>query len=514
MPTLAQTFLKLPTRSKIVIGIAALAIVGVMFFMLRLASAPAYTTLAAGLAPADTGKVTAALDERGIGYELRANGTSVAVEKSAVATARVALADQGVATPTVADQKGFELFDDQKLGASDFQNQVTYQRALEGEIARTIMQVDGVQGAQVQLVLPEDSLFADEATPATAAVMLAGPTTGLEAASVRGIAQLVASSVKGLKTDNVTITDGAGQLLWPAGDGMGGAAGGGAGGKLAAETRYERALQANLNALLMQTLGPGKARVQVKADLNVDATSESKVVVDGEPVPEKEIAETERLRGGGAVAGGTAGTAGNIPTYSAGAAGGGANSNYNRRSSTVENIVPRTVTKTEKAPGAVNSLQLALVVDKSVPAADFAAIQKAVQGAAGYNQGRGDVFQAAQIPFAKAEAAPKAGPVPLALLGPLKWVGLGLATLLFMFFMARHLKKREADTLTAPAWLREIEEPVSLAQLEAPGLPQPEQQTMVLPPRSQDVSAQALEQLMEREPERVAAHVRAWMSED
>jgi flagellar M-ring protein FliF len=510
MPTLAQTLLKLPTRSKIALGLAAFGIVAVLFFMLRLASAPSYTTLAAGLAPSDTGKVTAALDERGIAYELRSNGTAVAVEKASVATARVALAEQGVATSAVADQKGFELFDNQKLGASDFQNQVTYQRALEGEIARTIQQVDGVQGAQVQLVLPEDSLFADEATPATAAVMLAGPSTGLEAGAVRGIAQLVASSVKGLKTDNVTITDGAGQLLWPQGDGLGDV-GGGAGTKLAAETRYERALQASLNALLVQTLGAGKARVQVKADLNVDRTTESKVVVDGAPVPSQETTETERLQGGGAGAGGTAGTGANIPTYSAGAAGGGANSNYRRRSSTVENVVPRTVTKTDKAPGAVNNLQIALVVDKSVPAADFAAIQNAVQGAAGFNQARGDVFQAAQVPFAKADAAPKAGPVPVALLGPLKWVGLGLATLAFMVFMARHLKRREGEALAAPAWLREIEEPVSLAQLEAP---RPEQPTVMLPPRSATQSAQALDQLMDREPERVAAQVRQWMSED
>src|SRR5215211_260278 len=258
MPTLAQSILKLPTRSKIAVAVAAVAIVLVTFFLLRLASAPAYTTLAAGLAPSDTGKVTAALDAQGIAYELQSNGTAIAVEKSAVATARVALASQGVATNALADQKGFELFDNQKLGASDFQNQVTYQRALEGEIARTIQQVQGVQGAQVQLVLPEDSLFADEATPATAAVMLSGPSTGLESGAVRGIAQLVASSVKGLKTDNVTITDGAGQLLWPTGDGVGGV-GSGAGSKLAAETRYETSMQASLNALLTQTLGPGKA---------------------------------------------------------------------------------------------------------------------------------------------------------------------------------------------------------------------------------------------------------------
>jgi flagellar M-ring protein FliF len=97
MPNFADTIMKLPTRSKIVLGLSALAIVAVLFFMLRLASAPSYTMLSSGLSPADAGKVTAALDEQGIGYDLRANGTSVAVEKAQVSQARIALASAGVA---------------------------------------------------------------------------------------------------------------------------------------------------------------------------------------------------------------------------------------------------------------------------------------------------------------------------------------------------------------------------------------------------------------------------------
>jgi len=512
MPTIAQTLMKLPTRSKIVLGVAAFLIVAVLFFMLRLASAPSYTILSSGMDPADAGKVTAALDEQGIGYELRANGTTVAVQKTSVSQARIALASAGVAA-SAGSQDGFELFDKQKLGASDFQQKVTYQRALEGEIARTVEQVDGVTGAQVQLVMPEDSLFAEEASPATAAVMLTGPSDALESGAVRGIAQLTASSVKGLKSENVTITDGSGQLLWPQGDGAGGAGGAAGSTKQAAELRYERQLQATLDSLLTQTFGAGKARVQVKADLNVDKTKLEELTVTGKAVPSTATTETEKLRGGGAAAGGASGTAGNIPTYSQGAGGGGANSNYNRKSKTVENVVPKRVKTVEVAPGAVNGLQVALVVDKTVPPEDFAAIQNTVKSAAGFEQERGDVFEAAQIAFAKAPAEPKAGPVPVGMLGPIKWVGLGLATLLFMFFMARSLRKREGEALASPSWLTEIEQPVPLAQLEAP-VPTAQQPTLVLPPREQDKPSQALDQLMDREPDRVAAQVRAWMSED
>jgi flagellar M-ring protein FliF len=511
MPPFLDTFRALPSRSKAIIAVSAVAILAIAFLMFRIAGAPSYTMLTSGLDPAKTGEITAALDEQGIAYELRNNGTGLAVDKSQAAQARVALAGAGVNVSSAGE--GFELFDEQKLGASEMQQKVTYQRALEGEIARTIGNVEGVSNPQVQLVLPEDELFADEATPATAAVMLGNSADSMDPGAVRGIAQLVASSVKGLKTDNVTITDASGTLLWPQGDGAGG---GMVAGKQALEARYSRALEADLNALLVRTLGAGKGQVSVTADLNADKTTRDKVTyAKGGGVPLKSQTETERLRGGGATTGGTAGTGANIPTYSAGAGGNGANSNYQRETENTEFGVDKQVDRTEVAPGAVNQLHVALLVDKSVPPSDFAALKTAVTSAAGIDTARGDVMQAAQVPFAKVET-PKAGPVPTTLLGPLKWVGIGFATLLFLFFMSRSLRKREGEAMTTPAWLTSIEEPVSLAELEqqtqimAPA-PNP---TITLPPRAPDANLQALDQLMEREPERVAAQVKNWMAQD
>src|ERR1044071_4833344 len=277
MPPFVDTFRALPARSKGIIAVSAVAILAIAFLMLKIATAPSYTILSSGLDPAQTGKVTSALDEQGIGYELRNNGTALAVDKASVAQARVALAGSGVRLDS-GSGKGFELFDEQKLGASDFQQKVTYQRALEGEIARTIGTVQGVSNPQVQLVMPEDDLFADEATPATAAVMLGNSADTLDPGAVRGIATTVASSVKGRKTDNVTITDATGTLLWPAGDGSGGATG--AAGKQAMEARYDRQVESNLNSLLTRTLGPGKAQVSVTADLNADETTLEELTYD------------------------------------------------------------------------------------------------------------------------------------------------------------------------------------------------------------------------------------------
>src|SRR5919199_1133867 len=321
MPPFVETLRALPARSKGVIAVSAVAILAIAFLMLRIAGAPSYTLLSSGLDPAQTGKVTAALDQQGIGYELRNNGTGVA------------LAGQGVSV-NAGSQPGYELFDNQKLGASSFQDQVTYQRALEGEIARTISGVQGVSSPQVQLVLPQDDLFADESTPATAAVMLGNSADALEPGAVRGIAQLVASSVKSLKTENVTITDASGALLWPADDGTGD--GGVAAGKQALEARFDRQLESNLNALLVRTLGPGKGQVSVTADLNADKTTREKLTYAKKGVPLKTQKETEKLTGAGSTTGGTAGTGANIPTYSQNAATGGSNSKYQRTSGTTD----------------------------------------------------------------------------------------------------------------------------------------------------------------------------------
>src|SRR3954470_18378142 len=115
---LPATLAAMPARAKAGLAGGVLAVVVAMFLLLRLAGAPSYTTLASGLDPADTGKITTALDDQGIAYELQANGTSVAVEKASMGRARVALAEQGVTAGSTAGGPGFELFDQQKLGAS------------------------------------------------------------------------------------------------------------------------------------------------------------------------------------------------------------------------------------------------------------------------------------------------------------------------------------------------------------------------------------------------------------
>src|SRR5437588_442717 len=187
-------------KGRLVLGGSIAAGAAIVILLMQMASQPSYTTMLTGLDPAQTGKVTQALDSKGIKYEIQNNGTALAVDKSQVAQARIALASKGL--PENA-QPGMALMDKTPLGASDFQQQVTYQRALEGQLAQTISQVDGVGGASVQLVLPQDQLFDNQQSSAKAAVLLSGGSGQLQPGAVRGIAQLVSGSVKGLSPNNV-----------------------------------------------------------------------------------------------------------------------------------------------------------------------------------------------------------------------------------------------------------------------------------------------------------------------
>jgi flagellar M-ring protein FliF len=452
------------TRGRLVIGGSAVGILVVAFLLLRLASAPSMTTLTSGVDPAQTAKVTGALEKAGISYQLANNGTAVEVDKTAMAEARVALGSAGVSG--VGGPKGYEIFDGRKFGSSDFDNKVAYQRALEGEIARTVMEVDGVSNATVHVVLPTDQLFQDNAKPTTASVMLTAGGTALDGGSVRGIAQLVAASVEGLKPANVTITDQSGALLWPSGDqGASGAPGGTS--KIAAEQRYEQQLQAQLEGMLAGTLGPDKARVQVHADLNVDQATEEVLSYDKKGAVATHVeTEKESLKNGKGKAGGVSGTNGNVPTYGqSGAAGGG---DYKRTTETKDLGVGKKITHRTIAPGSVQKLDVALVVDSTVPPAALNQLKSAVSSAAGIDPARGDTVAVSQVAFSKdAKAArPIASPMMRSAFNAVKYVALGIALLVFLVLAGRHLKRREQQAVMAePRWLREITTQMPLAEL-------------------------------------------------
>src|SRR4051812_34911045 len=178
-----------------------------MFLLFTFSSRPSYVTLQSDMTPANSSAAAKALGDAGIGYKIGDGGTSIQVQDSKITDARVALAEKNL---IAGHQDGLEIFDNTSLGQTEFQNKVALLRATEGEVARTIEQIDGVQSAKVTLVLPEDTLFAGQASQSTASVMV--QSSQLDPTVVSGIAHSVAASVKGLKVQNVTITDQTGAM--------------------------------------------------------------------------------------------------------------------------------------------------------------------------------------------------------------------------------------------------------------------------------------------------------------
>jgi flagellar M-ring protein FliF len=498
---LAQLASRLTPRGWLFAGGGALAAILVIYLFVHMVSQPGYATIATGLEPAQTGKMTSALDAQGIGYELQNNGTALAVQSNKTAQARVALAGAGLLGKAHPD---LSLFEKQSLGESNFQQQVNYQRALQGQLEETIDNVQGVTGAQVQLVLPspQAQLFASSQTPASAAVLLSG-TTALDPASVRGIAQLVASSVPGLALNKVTITGGSGELLWPAQ----GAEGAGGTTKEDAQARYDASMAAGLDAMLAQTLGPGKAQVQVYADMNVNQTTESSLTYGKKGVPLSQTKDLETLAGNGAAPTGAA----NIPA----AAQGGGKSNYKHEVTSTSVALDRTVTHSTIAPGTINSQHVSVLLDKSVPAASLPAIREAITNAAGLQPKRGDTLALGQMAFAKPAGAPSAGPAGM--IGYAKYALIGLASLAFLFFTTRSLRRREGEEIDhEPAWLRELQLPVRLSELEREN-PAPAALAAPVPaaaPAGDAPVRRQVEQLADASPDRVAQQLRSWMQED
>jgi len=499
----------LEPRGQLTIVASGLLVLVTFYFLYSYASKPSYTTLVSGVDPAQTGQMTTALSGAGVAYKLGNGGTEIDVPAASLSQARIALASKGL---TNGGQVGFEIFDKMSMGTTDFQQKIDYQRALEGEIDRAIQQIEGITSADVQLVLPDDTLFVDQSSKASASVLL-GTSTQLDPSTVSGIAHLVASAVKGLDAQNVTITDQTGTLLWPDPNAAGGV---NASTKLAADQLYSSELANQINAMLSTTLGPGKAQARVHADLDVDQTTIDKTTYANKGTPLSAQTSQENLKSTGGSAVLPAGTSSNTtttPTYSA-TGSGNSTSNYQNQSSTTNYGVDKTVQKTTVAPGTVDRVDVALLVDSSVPAAEVTSLKQSVASMAGLDTKRGDTLAVSRIQFAKQSTGSTSSGSPIAMLGnPLalaKWVLLGLATLIFLFMMRRSLKRREREGIAPePTWLREIQRAVPVAELQAA----PERPAIdPVNARRAALKAEA-EEIAEKQPEQLAMQVTEWLKE-
>jgi flagellar M-ring protein FliF len=503
---------KLSTRGWITVGGAALIGIVFVYLLLTLASTPSVTTLVAGQSPTEIGKVTEALSAAGIPYTLDNNGTAVSVDSSKEANARVVLDGQGLLLGSGGSSSLESYLGKTSLGESNFQQEQQNTSAIEQQLDQSLEGLNGINQAEVTLAIPDqtDNLFTGTTTQASAAVLLNTNDT-LGASSVKAIAQQVANTVPGLNINKVSITDQDGDLLWPTSANAG--TGSSITAKQAAEQAYNTQEAAIANAYLASTFGPNKALVSISSDLNTDQQTLSSVTYGKKIVPLQETTGNEKLKGTGAT---TGGTAGNTPTQIAAYAGsnGNSNSNYSNQTRTVVNGTDKTISRINKAPGTVNRQTIAVLVNSTVPATLIPTIQSAVQNAVGFRAGR-DTISVGAAPFQKVTAA--AAGSSSSKLGDVKYVLVGVGALAFLFFMSRLLRKRETDDFAGrPTWLRELETPRPLSELEAQTqMVDLDGPTVVARLRAPvNVARQQVEELVDRDPERVASQLRQWMTED
>jgi flagellar M-ring protein FliF len=379
---------------------------GVVAVAAVVASRTSYGVLYSNLQEDDAGSIVAKLKEQKVSYRLAGGGTVVEVPENQVHELRLSLASAGLPR---GGNVGFEIFDRSQLGLSEFGEKLNYQRALQGELARTICQLDPVQYARVHIVMPRERLYSANQERASASVVVRlRPGTHLTSDQVRSITNLVSSAIEGLEPQLVTVVDTAGTLL-SADPALGGEGGGTtvAAARLALRREYEHEVERNVQTMLDRVLGPGKAVVRANAVINFDKKETEQEQFEplgkGTGVLESQQEKTETYNGGVPLPSGVPGTASNIALAPATVR--SDHDNYQRKETTAQYRVSRKIERTTVEPGQVERLSVAVFVDGDVGSAQKAALENAVATAAGIDLQRGDRVTIEVLPFDTTAAA-------------------------------------------------------------------------------------------------------------
>ena len=407
-------------------AIAVAAVLALAFFAAFRLRGPDYAVLFSNMAPDEANAAIQKLDAEKIPHRLADNGATILVPHEDVYEQRVQLAGQGIVK--AGGSTGFELFDRTNLGMTDFQEKIAKTRATEGELQRTISGLTPVLSARVHIATPEASLYSTTQQPSTASVAIqTKPGMQLGAQEVRGITQLVAGAVEGLKPENVTIVDQNGTILRPSALEGAGTLGDASNAlqltqdQLIAKEKYESDLQQSLQGLLDATIGAHRSAVRVATQMDFDANSTETESYAPQGTVRSQQSEREGYTGGAAgraAAIGVPGTTTNvIPTYQ-GTQGQQGAGRYTKSKTTTNYEVTKALAKHVDAPGKITRLSVAVLVNapgpgalppntaNAVPAAyavsatDVAKIRNSVAAAAGIDPARGDQVSVEAIPFA------------------------------------------------------------------------------------------------------------------
>ena len=372
-----------------------------------------YEPLYAGLEVEDQAAIVDYLKENNLPYRLDPKASAILMPGNAVYETRLTLAQMGLPK---GGTTGFEIFDDSKMGMSEFQQRIAYMRAIEGELARTISQMAQIENARVSVVIPEQRLFLEQQKPSTASVLLRlrqGATIG--PTQVKSIIHLVAHSVDGLEPDSVTVVDTNGRILSDmVGDSMIMYNPDGSNSVTSVqrelERQHEHELENKVRAMLEQVFGPGTAVVRVRVDLDFDKRTSSYVEYTPNPetgtgVPRSNERQEESYTGQGNPVNGNPGTTTNIPGYAINT--NTVESEYNRSNATTNYEISTRKGDQVVTPGGVRRLSASVLIDdkyNEISEERLEALQEVISSAIGLNRDRGDTLVVRAMRFSTAFA--------------------------------------------------------------------------------------------------------------
>lgn len=516
---------ELGLNQRVSLVVASLAVIGGLIAVVIWSRRPDYQLLYARMSEKDAAAVISHLQTLNIPHQITAGGTAVQVPADQVYKLRMDLAAKGLPS---GDGVGFEIFDKGQFGLSDFVQRTNYLRAIQGELARTITQLQGVRAARVMIVQPENRLLlTEQGVKPSASVFVDVGGGHLDAEQVNAIRNLVANSVQGLLPDLVAVVDNRGHVL--SDELKQDPALGTASSQMRYRQQVEDYLAKKVETMLAQVIGPGNAVVRVSAEIETEATTstQEKYDPDGQVVRSQTITEdvssaTEQRANGGAV-----GVSANVPEKAAAAAATEAarptsNTEQNRKNRTTTYEINRVTTNVTRNPGTVKNLSAAVFIAQrpaapaagAAPAAEAAApkrtpeelnaLRQIVLNALGLRPVAGQSLDALvslqEVPFQAVERLPAQiaaiqsenrwmGWVEAAS----RWAAVGIAVLVFGFFL-RMLSRQKP-------------EPVPLEVLALP----PEAMGRALP-HSNGVTPEMLNQLIRHKPANIGVALRDWVA--
>jgi flagellar M-ring protein FliF len=530
----ARGFNALPVLRQIglMIGLAASVALGVAVVLWS--RTPDYSMLYGRLSDMEAAQVTASLDSAGIPYRIERGSGAITVPSDKVHEARLKLATRGLPR---GDGTGFELLDgNQGFGTSQFMEQARYNRAIEGELARSISTLQSVESARVHLAIPKRSVFVrDRNKPQASVVLKLFSGARLDDERLAGIVHLVASSVEGLDAEDVTVVDQNGRLLTANSGEQGMAA---SASHLAYRRKLEQEYIKRIEDILIPVLGEDGVRAQVAADIDftiVESTTES-YQPDDRAIRSEETFEESTTPG---MAAGVPGALTNQPPPAGqldddATAGDDQSKPVNSTRRATRNYeLDRSISHTRNLPGAIKQLSVAVLVDyrtqaddkgKSVrvPLADdeITRITDLVKEAVGFSEERNDSIQVSNIPFRSVEEVSEAFPETPLWQQP--WVGgvvkqvIGAIFVLFLLFGVLRPVLRSLAVRPEPAAGAAAQGALPPAMAGNPRVPGEDRLSLSgqQPPASPEQQFGMARSMIDSDPRRVAGVVKDWVATD